>query len=83
MLALPSFIKNIMLYSSVTSMTNLKKHIHWSHPTSVAKFQTCVDNYKIIRKRKKTKESENNLVKKKMLQTLVTDNQYPKPRQEV
>ena len=63
-----------ILSFSVTSMTNLKKLIHWSHPTSVAKFQTCIDNYKMTRKRKKTEESEYNPVKRKMLQTLVTDN---------
>ena len=62
-----------ILSCRVTSMTNLKKLIHRSHPTSVAKFQTCIDNYKITRKRKKTKESENNPVKRKMLPTLVTD----------
>ena len=42
-----------ILFCILTSITNLKKHIHRSHPTSVAKFQTCIDNYKITRKRKK------------------------------
>ena len=73
------------LSCSATSMNNLKIHVKRSHPTSLGKFQRCIDDHKAKRKRKLTKESESaqNPAKKKLLQTSITENRQPRPRQEV
>ena len=73
-----------MFSCSATFMNNLKKHVERSHPTSLKKFQSCIDAHKSKRKRKQTKESEltQNPAKMKLVQTSVTEKHQPRPRKQ-